>query len=139
MIRRLLYATATRPAMVATQSPKQWLLGSLSPGVKGPGREADHLSPSSGEVKMHAGILRFPVCLYDVALNYARGQLYVYLLHDSTKNLTLHVLGPELVLKRLSSSRSRFRIWCAFVANHPIPRSDIPRLSVMFLRSFAHQ
>jgi hypothetical protein len=31
--------------------PIQWLPGALSPEVKGPGREADNLSPSNAEVK----------------------------------------------------------------------------------------
>jgi hypothetical protein len=31
--------------------PIQWVPGALSPGVKGPGREADHSPPTSTEVK----------------------------------------------------------------------------------------
>jgi hypothetical protein len=31
--------------------PIQWVLGDLSPGLKRPGREADHSSPTSAEVK----------------------------------------------------------------------------------------
>jgi len=30
--------------------PIQWVLGALYPGIKRPGREADHLPPSSSEV-----------------------------------------------------------------------------------------
>jgi hypothetical protein len=33
------------------QPPIQWVLGALSPGVKWPGREADHSPPTSAEVK----------------------------------------------------------------------------------------
>jgi len=36
----------TRPALGPTQSPIWWV-----PGVKRPGREADHLPPSDAEVK----------------------------------------------------------------------------------------
>jgi hypothetical protein len=32
-----------------TEPPIQWLLGALSPGVKRPGREADHSHRSSAE------------------------------------------------------------------------------------------
>jgi hypothetical protein len=39
-------------ALGPTQPPVQWVSGALSPGVKrGPGRDADHSSPSSAEVK----------------------------------------------------------------------------------------
>jgi hypothetical protein len=36
---------------VPTQPPIQWVPGTLSLGVKWPGREADHSPPSSAEVK----------------------------------------------------------------------------------------
>jgi hypothetical protein len=42
-----LYVTATRPAL----GPIQWVLGTLSLGVKREGREADHSLPSSAEIK----------------------------------------------------------------------------------------
>jgi hypothetical protein len=46
-----LFATAVpRPALGSTYSI-QWVPGALSPGVKRPGREADHSSPFSVEVK----------------------------------------------------------------------------------------
>jgi hypothetical protein len=32
------------------QPPTQWVLGVLSPGVKRPGREADHSPPTNAEV-----------------------------------------------------------------------------------------
>jgi len=41
-----LFATASSPALGPTQPPIQ-----LAPGVKRPGREADHSPPSSAEVK----------------------------------------------------------------------------------------
>jgi hypothetical protein len=46
-----LFTTASRSAVGPTQPPIQWAPGALSPGVKGPGREPDHLPPSSAEVK----------------------------------------------------------------------------------------
>jgi hypothetical protein len=42
---------ASIPALGPTQSPIQWVPGSLSLGVERPGREADHSPPSSAEVK----------------------------------------------------------------------------------------
>jgi hypothetical protein len=43
--------SASRPALGPTQPPIQWVEGALSPGVKRPGRDADHSPPSSAEVK----------------------------------------------------------------------------------------
>jgi hypothetical protein len=37
--------------MVSTQPPIKWIQEALSPGVKRPGREAEHLPVSSAEVK----------------------------------------------------------------------------------------
>jgi hypothetical protein len=41
----------SRTALRHTQPPIQWVPGALSLGVKRPGREADHSSPSSAEIK----------------------------------------------------------------------------------------
>jgi hypothetical protein len=46
-----LFTTKSRTALGPTQPPIQWAPGALSVGVKRPGREADHSSPSSAEVK----------------------------------------------------------------------------------------
>jgi hypothetical protein len=45
------FSTSSRPALGSTQPPIPWILGVLSPGVKRPGREADHSPPASTEVK----------------------------------------------------------------------------------------
>jgi hypothetical protein len=45
------FTTVFRPALGPTQPPIQWVPGSPSLGVKRPGREGDHSSPSSAEVK----------------------------------------------------------------------------------------
>jgi hypothetical protein len=45
------FATASRPALGASQPPAQWVPGALLLWVKRPGREADHSPPSSAEVK----------------------------------------------------------------------------------------
>jgi hypothetical protein len=46
-----LFTTVSRTALGPTQPPIQWVSGALSLGVKRPGREADHSSPSSAQVK----------------------------------------------------------------------------------------
>jgi hypothetical protein len=50
-LRIFLFDTATRPALGPTQPPVEWVPGSLSLGVKRPGCEADHSTPSIAEVK----------------------------------------------------------------------------------------
>jgi hypothetical protein len=45
------FSKSSRPALGSTQPPIQWVPGALSPGVKRPGREADHSPPTSAEVK----------------------------------------------------------------------------------------
>jgi hypothetical protein len=45
------FTTASRTVLGPNQSPIQWVPGSLSLGVKRPGREADHSLPSSADVK----------------------------------------------------------------------------------------
>jgi hypothetical protein len=49
--KNFLFSTSSRPALGPTQPPIQWVPGALSPGVKRPGREADHPPPTSAEVK----------------------------------------------------------------------------------------
>jgi hypothetical protein len=46
-----LIATASRALLGQTQPPTQWVPPTISPGVKRPGREADHSPPYSVEVK----------------------------------------------------------------------------------------
>jgi hypothetical protein len=46
-----LLTTVSRTALGPTQSPIQWVPGTLYLGVKRPGREADHSSQFSAEVK----------------------------------------------------------------------------------------
>jgi hypothetical protein len=60
-----------------------------SPGVKRPGRKADHLPPSSAEVKEWVEpYLHSPIRLHGVVLSEAQGQLYFTLLY-----FTLHFLN----------------------------------------------
>jgi len=48
---QLYLATASIPALGATQLPNEWVLGLFSPGLKRPKREADHSPSSSAENK----------------------------------------------------------------------------------------
>jgi hypothetical protein len=45
-----IFSKSSRPALRSTQPPIQCLSGTLSPGVKRPGREVDHSPPTSAEV-----------------------------------------------------------------------------------------
>jgi hypothetical protein len=58
--RDFLYFTASRPALGFTQPPIQWVLGTVSPGVKQPGCETDNSPPSSVEVKNGGAIPALP-------------------------------------------------------------------------------
>jgi hypothetical protein len=50
-IKTFLFSMSSRPVLGPTQPPIQWVPRDLSPGVKRPGREADHSSLASAEVK----------------------------------------------------------------------------------------
>jgi hypothetical protein len=70
----------SRPPLGSTQSPTQWVSGTLSLGVERPGREADHSPPSRSEVKnawSYTSILS--IGLHGMVFNYAQGHLYLYL------------------------------------------------------------
>jgi hypothetical protein len=57
------FSTSCRPPLGSTQPPIQWVPWALSPGVKRPGREADHSPPASAEVKK--------MCIYGSTPQYA--------------------------------------------------------------------
>jgi hypothetical protein len=50
-IKNFHFSISSRPALGPTQSPIQWVVGAVSPGVKWQGREADHSPPTSAKVK----------------------------------------------------------------------------------------
>jgi hypothetical protein len=62
-VKNFLFSTSFRPALGFTHPPIQWVPGVLSPGVKRPGREADHSPPTSAEVKK--------MCIYTSSFIYA--------------------------------------------------------------------
>jgi hypothetical protein len=55
-----LFLTASRSALGPTQPPIQLVPGAISPGVKQPGRKADHSPPSSAEVNNGGDIPPLP-------------------------------------------------------------------------------
>jgi hypothetical protein len=69
-----LFTTASRPVLGPTQPPIQLVRGALSLGVKRPGREADHSSPSSAEVKnAWSYTSTLPICLHGVVVCWSTG------------------------------------------------------------------
>jgi hypothetical protein len=64
-----LFTTSSRPALGPTQPPVKWIPGTLSVGVKRPGRETDHSPPSSAEVKNSwSYIANSPIRLHGVVV-----------------------------------------------------------------------
>jgi hypothetical protein len=50
-VKDFLFSMSSRPALEFTQPPIQWVLETVSPGLKRRGREADHSPSNSAEVK----------------------------------------------------------------------------------------
>jgi hypothetical protein len=75
------FTTASRTALGPTQPSIQWVPRALSLGVKWPGCEADHSSPSSAKVKKCMELyLHSPntPSWHGAQLKKAQGQLYLY-------------------------------------------------------------
>jgi hypothetical protein len=84
-----LFPTVSGPALEPTQLPIQWVSGvALSPGVKRPGRDADHSPPSSAKVK---NAWRYtstsPIRLHGVVLSHTDNfTSYLYLIRLSCED-----------------------------------------------------
>jgi hypothetical protein len=84
------FTIAFSPTLGSTQSLIQWVPGALSLGVKRPGREGDHLTQSSAEVKEWVELyLHSPMAWCSVK---SRGQLYLYLFGLYVLILFCHIL-----------------------------------------------
>jgi hypothetical protein len=64
-VKNFIFSTLSRPALRFTQPPIQ-----LIPGVKWPGHEADHSSPTSAEVKKMWIYTSIPIHFHGVVLNW---------------------------------------------------------------------
>jgi hypothetical protein len=60
--RVFLFDTASTPALRPTRPSVQWVPGTLSPGIKRPGRETDHSPPPSAEVENVPSLLHTSSC-----------------------------------------------------------------------------
>jgi hypothetical protein len=69
-VKNFLFSTSSRPVLGSTQPPIQGAPGALSPGVKRPGREADHSPPASAQVKKVDLYIHSPIRLHGVVLNF---------------------------------------------------------------------
>jgi hypothetical protein len=82
------FTTVSRPVLGPTQPPVQWASGSLSLGLKRPGREADHSPPSVAEVNKRGAVHPLPQYVFMAWCSVkAKGQLYLYLGFDSRRGL----------------------------------------------------
>jgi hypothetical protein len=64
-----LYFRAFKPALMIIQPHIQWVPRALAPRIKRPGREDEHSTSTSAEVKNNGLYLHFSVCIHGVVLN----------------------------------------------------------------------
>jgi hypothetical protein len=72
--------------LVDTQPPIQWVQGTLFLGVKRPGREADHSSPSTAEVKnawSYTSSPQYVFMAWCLVKHRGQGQPFMYAYHSS--------------------------------------------------------
>jgi hypothetical protein len=67
--RDFLFSITSRPALWSAQPPIRWVPRVVCPGVKRQGRETDHSSQRSAEVKNGGVVLPLPVHFHGVVLN----------------------------------------------------------------------
>jgi hypothetical protein len=93
-----LLTTVSRPALGPTQLPIQWVQGALPLGVKRPEREADHLPPSSAEVKNEWSYTSTPLIrFYGSATKHRDNFNFTFYVCRSKvfENRLLRVFGPK--------------------------------------------
>jgi hypothetical protein len=78
-VNNFLISTSLRPALESIQPPTQWVTGAFSLGVKRPGSEANHLTPTSAEVKKMWIYASTPPYAFTASclIREAQGQLYL--------------------------------------------------------------
>jgi hypothetical protein len=128
-----LFTTVSRTALGPTKPPMQWVPGIFSLGVKRPGRESDHSTPSSAEVKNAWSCTSTPQyvftawCLVKHRDNFT---FYIYLLSiiKFLKNFSTFVynqLYPARVLKILRIISAVYTFLCLL----PHVLSPLPKFS----------
>jgi hypothetical protein len=68
---------SSTPALGSFQPPIHWVPGALFPGIKRPGREADHSPPTSAEVKKMWVYTSTPPYAFMASAYVVQGQLYL--------------------------------------------------------------
>jgi hypothetical protein len=85
------FTIPSRSAVGPTQILMQWVPRDFTPGVKRPGRKADHSPRSSVEVKNAWSYTSTPqIRLHDVVFSSAHGKFYLY---HCYKGKVVHVLN----------------------------------------------
>jgi hypothetical protein len=94
-----LFSTGARPALDLTQPPNQWVLEALSPGIKHPEHEPDHLTPSSTKAKKAQSYAFIASrVFYSAKINYPEEELHIMIIHNFIKCLNSQLLSHrELV------------------------------------------
>jgi hypothetical protein len=69
-VKNIFFSKSSILALRSIQPHVQWVPGALSPGEKRPGREVDHSSPTSADVKKMWINTSTPIRLNGVVLNY---------------------------------------------------------------------
>jgi hypothetical protein len=67
--RFLFFSVTSKPVLGPTQLLIKWLPGAVFPGVKRPGREANHSAPYNAGVKNCGSMSPLPICLHGAVLN----------------------------------------------------------------------
>jgi len=93
----LLFTIESGPAVGPPQPPIQWVSGALSLGLKRPWREADHLPPSSAEVRN--------TCSYTSTPQYA---LKAWCLVRQRGNFTFNFMSLLSTSFKLNATRNKF-------------------------------
>jgi hypothetical protein len=117
----ILFGTVSRPALGPTLPPIQWVPRALSLGVKRPGREGDHLPPSSVEVKECMELyLHSPIRLHGVVLKLSTATLpspfYLYCVPGNYE-VTPHLYTVQSLNGHLYSYKVKVNMSLCFLLN----------------------
>jgi hypothetical protein len=124
-VKNFLFSASSRPDLGPTQPPIQWVPGSLSPGIKRQGREADYSPPASAEVMklwIYTSTPPYAFMAYCL-ISWAQGQLYLFYRHvmrlpnkmirTRPTDETTHKSSTNRLSLLLLPLRSTGHPWCA--------------------------